>query len=435
MTSTFQAIVIGVFIILTIVGVGIFAMFGGAFGGGSVGQVTIWGTIDSGTMATVLERLRASDKSFQDVQYAQRAEATYEADLLNAMASGTGPDLFFVTQDQVTSFADKVYPVPYRTVSQATFVNSYIDEAQLFLTSQGALALPILVDPLVMYYNRDMLSSAGVAGAPVQWNELFTIAPKITKQEGGRIVRSAVALGQWENVAHAKEILSALFLQAGDRIITRTQDGKLFSVFGQRTGDSAQAPAESALRFYTEFANPSVPSAYSWNRSLKRSTDAFAAGELAIYFGRASEYQQLLARNPNLRIGVAQVPQLSGATSHATFAELTGAAISRSARNPNGALTVVEKLASQAGIGAFATVVPLPPVRRDVVLDTSGSAAAATFVQSALVARGWLDPSPTQTDRLFKEMIESVISGKSDPAAAVGDAAAQLGQLLQGNTF
>ncbi len=432
--SAFQAIVIGVFITLIIVGVGVFALFGGALGGGSTGSVVIWGTVDSGTMGTVLDQLRAGDKSFQDVAYVQKSSATYESDLVSAMAAGTGPDLFLIDQTEVAQFSNKIIPIPYGTVSQATFVNSFIDEGQLFLTGSGALALPLMVDPLVMYTNKDLLSGAGVAQVPQYWNELLTVGPKITKFDATRqVLVSGAALGQWSNINNAKEIMSALFLQAGDPITTRGAGGGLASVFGQRTGDAAAGAAESALRFYTEFANPSK-STYSWNKSLPQSSDFFLAGKVAMYFGFASEYKSLINRNPNLHIGVSVLPQLTGNV-QATFGTLTGVAISRTARNANGALTVVQKLTSQAGISTLAGQVPLPPVRRDVVLDTSNSVAASVFVQSALIARGWLDPNSNSTDPLFKGMVESVISGSADPAAAVGDTAAQLQQMLQGASY
>ena len=433
--NTFQTVVIGVFITLTIVGVGVFALYGGALGGSSVGPVVLWGTEDSGAMSSVLDQLRAQDKSFQDVQYIQKSTTSYEGDLVSAMAAGVGPDLFLVTQAQVSQFEDKIAIVPYKTVSQSAFVNSYIDEGQLFLTSSGALALPFLVDPMVMYYNKDMLSGTGVAQAPKFWNDFLALAPKITVLDPTRQVKlSAVALGTWPNINHAKEILAMLFIQAGDPITSRGAGGVLVSNLGYRGTGSVSGPAESALQFYTEFANPSKTT-YSWNKSLPQSKDAFVGASTAVYFGLASEYQSLLSRNPNIKVGVAVVPQLTGNAARATFGVITGVAVSRSAPNYSGALLIAQKLTSQAGVTTLARVLPLPPVRRDVALDTSASAAASVFVESSLIARGWLDPNPQATDPLFQGMIESVISGKADPSAAVGDASAQLSQLLQGSTY
>ena len=426
--STFQIIVLGVCAALILVGVGVFASFGGVLGGGSSGPVVIWGTLDLATVERVLSSMRNADKSFQDVTYVEKNPATYDTDLLNAMAAGTGPDLFLLSSEKLHLFSDKIITIPYRLVSQTAFLNSFVDQSDMFLTSQGELALPFLVDPLVMYWNRDLFAAAGLAEPPRFWNELLSIAPKITALDRSSITTSAVALGTWGNIAHAKAILSTLFMQAGDSLVVRGQDGALFPTLGSTSsGGSADSP--SALRFYTDFANP-TKTTYSWNRSLPLSTNAFAAGDVAIYFGFVSEYQTLAARNPNLRFSVAQVPQVEGALSRTTFGRMTGLAIPRTAQNAEGAAAIAQKLVSQQGITLVAQAMSLPPVRRDVSFDTSADANASTFAQAALLSRGWLDPDPGVTDSIFQTMIESVISGEREPAGAVNDAAATLRQLV-----
>ncbi len=124
------------------------------------------------------------------------------------------------------------------------------------------------------------------------------------------------------------------------------------------------------------------------------------------------------------------MPQLKSGTP-ATAARVTGVAISRAAANPDGAEVAAQVLSGKNAIGVLTTVSPLPPVRRDVGVDTSASASAATFARSALIARTWLDPGPA-SDVVFKDMIESVLSGKNDPSQAVFDGAAGLAPLLEG---
>ncbi|HUD03002.1 MAG TPA: extracellular solute-binding protein [Candidatus Paceibacterota bacterium] len=430
--STFQIIVTGLFAFFLIAGVGVFAAFGGLLGGKGTGVVVIWGTEDSDTMSNLLTTLRSSNKAFAGVSYVQKKPATYDAELLNAMASGQGPDLFLISQDQAYSFEDKITPIPYSAVSQAQFIDSFIDEGQLFLTPNGALALPFSIDPLVMYWNRDLYATAGIASAPVYWNDFLTIAPKITSLDAGsNVSQSAVALGTWQNITNAKDILATLFMQAGDSITAANASGSTVSVFGATPANAPTNPAESALRFYTEFADPSKTS-YSWNSSLAQSSNAFTSGDLATYFGFASEYATLAATNPNLSFGVSVLPQLQGNSTQITFGQLTGVAISRTASNPQGALTVAEVLTGQQAISLLAQAVPLPPVRRDVSVDTSNNAPMQVFVESSLIAHAWLDPAPAQTDTIFQTMINEVLSGASAPAAAVGEASQALGQLFSG---
>jgi ABC-type glycerol-3-phosphate transport system substrate-binding protein len=314
--STFQIIVLGIFSVLILLGVGVFAAFGGLGSGNAVGPVTIWGTVDGGVMQQMINTMRQSDRTF-----VEKSPINYEAELINAMAAGQGPDLLLLEQSSLQVFSDKIITIPYSEISQGTFINSYIDEGQLFLTSQGILALPFSIDPLVMYWNRDLFSSAGFAGAPQYWNDFLTFAPKVSSLSGlTPIKKSAVALGQWENIPNAKEILSTLFLQSGDRIVVRLPaqaggtEGALQVVLGTRPEGATTDPASSALRFYTEFANPNKTT-YSWNRSLPSSPQMFAAGDLAVYFGFASEYASFGMRNPNLRYAVAPMPQIEGSSS------------------------------------------------------------------------------------------------------------------------
>jgi multiple sugar transport system substrate-binding protein len=430
--STFQLVALVLFGFFILLGVGVFAAFGGLLGGSSVGPVTIWGTLDSNMMNTMIGTLRSSDKTFSAVKYVQKDAATYDSDLVNAMASGQGPDLFLVSQDEVTSFANKITPVPYATYSQAQFTGSFIDEGQIFLTPNGALALPLLVDPLVMYWNRSLFASAGLAQPPQYWSDFLTIAPKLTSLDAGNNVhQSAVALGTWKNIDNAKAILSALFMQAGDPIVTHDANGNLLPVLGQMPANAPSNPAESALRFYTEFADPGKTT-YSWNNALPQSGTAFVDGSVGAYFGFASEYATIAARNPNLSFGVAVLPQLEGNTTHLTFGNITGVAISRTAANPNGALLVAEHLTGQAAVSALAQQIFLPPVRRDVVVDTSSNAAAAIFVQSSLIARAWLDPNPAGTDTVFGNMVNEVLSGAQQPASAVAEASQALARVFSG---
>lgn len=429
--STFQLIVTGVFALCILLGVWVFATFNINNGSSAVGHVVIWGTADQTTMDTLLSQLRSQDqKSFQDVSYVAKDPSTYTNDLINAMASGSGPDLFLVSQDEVSHMSDKITVIPWSAVSQQSFTQSYVDEGQLFLTTTGAYALPFMLDPMVMYWNRDVLSSAGVASPPSTWSGFLDMAPRVTSLDGSNnITTSAVALGEWSNIQYAKDILAMLMLQAGDQIVTRDQSGALTTVLGQTPQGAQENPASSALQFYTEFANPSK-TIYSWNGALPNSQDAFVAGNVGVYFGLASDDAVIAGRNPNLNFAVSLVPQLSGSTIHMTFGELTGVAISRTSPNQSGALTIAEKLTSQAAVSALATLSPLPPVRRDVSVDTSSNAAASVFAQSALISHAWLDPDPTTTDQLFETMIESVVSGSADPAGAIFSADQSLQALL-----
>ncbi len=431
--STFQIVALGIFSALILVGIGVFAAFGGVFGSKGIGPVVMWGTVDQLTMEGVLDALHSQDKTFENVTYTQKDAATYNADLINAMASGSGPDLFMLSGEDLYSFKDKVLVIPYSIIPQGSYLASFVDEGQLFLTKEGELALPFTLDPLVMYWNRDLFASAGIASPPKLWNDFLAIAPKITSLDiGSNVKKAAVSLGEWRNIPTAKAMLATLFMQVGDNIVGEDNAGNTAIIFGATPQDSTRNPAESALQFYTEFANPTKTS-YSWNRSLPSAPAMFAAGDIGAYFGFASEYASFKERNPNLRFAVAVLPQIDEKSPRVVYGNITGLAIARSAKNVQGALVMGQKLSDKVAVGLIAGALSLPPVRRDVTVDTSGNASAGVFIESALIARGWLDPNASATNGIFQTMIESVVSGKSTPSTAVGEATQELNQLLPRN--
>jgi ABC-type glycerol-3-phosphate transport system substrate-binding protein len=218
-------------------------------------------------------------------------------------------------------------------------------------------------------------------------------------------------------------------MQAGDNIVGTDNQGNPAVIFGETPENATTNPAESALRFYTEFANPSKTS-YSWNRALPQAPDMFVGGSVGVYLGFASEYATLAERNPNLRFSVAVAPQIEGNTTRIVYGHITGLAIARSAKNVQGALAIAQKLTGKDAIALISGALSLPPVRRDVTVDTTSNAAAGAFVESSLIARGWLDPNAQESNVVFQGMIESVVSGKSTPATAVAEGTQALRDLF-----
>ena len=134
-----------------------------------------------------------------------------------------------------------------------------------------------------------------VAYPPAYWDEFTDLVPLlIKKNDKGAIIKSVVAMGQFSNVLHAKDILAALFMQTGNSIITEKNNLPV-PVLNQSDG---KYDLGSILRFYTDFADPSKE-IYSWNKSFPNSKDAFSREDLVFYFGFASELQSLVNKNTN----------------------------------------------------------------------------------------------------------------------------------------
>src|SRR6266481_2705311 len=265
----FQIIVFGVFILFAIVGLFLFANFTG-FGttAAKIGTVTIWGVLPEGAVSPELDALKAQQKEYANVQYVQKPADTFDAVLSDGIASGIGPDVILISQEQLLAEKNKLNVIPFSVISERAYLASFVPLTELFLTSQGTYGIPFTVDPLVLYYNRTLLSSAGIAMPPSTWEAITGLAPRLTQKNGAQVVKSAIALGSYQNVPNASAILSLLFFQAGSPITTLS-NGTVRAALTQSTAGNTVGvnPAESALSFYTQFADP-AKTVYSWNGSL-----------------------------------------------------------------------------------------------------------------------------------------------------------------------
>ena len=429
--SVFQAVLLAVFGALAVSGILVFAIFVGGGGGGTVGPITIWGTLNANAFAVVIRQSAENDPRLAQVTYVEKDPTTYESELTDALASGQGPDLFLLRQDYATKDAGRIQVIPKNILpdaDEARFKDTFIEAASVYAGTTGILGIPLVADPLVMYWNRDMFSSAGYARPPQIWGELNGIAQKIVKRnDAGTIEKAAVAFGEYANVDNAKDILSMLILQAGGRITMKDTTGRLVPALGARTGEPAQA-TESALRFYTEFADPSKTS-YSWNRALPDSRAAFASGDLALYFGYASEGAQILRANPNLNFAVAPMPQATNVDRATDGARVYALAVTRTSKNPQGAITVAALLASAGVSQPLSIALGIPSARRDVLsLPAEGN--DDLFNKQAIIARSWVDPDPEKTNDVFRAMIESVTTGRSRLSEAVQRADQEIAEII-----
>lgn len=430
MKGNFQIIVIIVFMVTAILGVLVFSgviPLDFANDSETLGQgtVVVWGTESAQAIEPVFEEFNTVNENF-DIRYVQKFPESFNQELLEALASGTGPDMFFMPDNLALSYKNKIFTVPYSSYSLASFRNNFVSAGEVFSTEEGILAFPIAVDPLVMYYNRSMLEANGIVYPPVYWDEFANLVPILTKKdEANRIIKSTVALGQYSNVTHAKGILSTLFMQAGNPIV-REQNGSFTSVLGNYTG--AYSP-DLALQFYTDFTDP-LKNVYSWNRSFSSSSDAFSALDLAFYFGYASEIPALVDKNPNQNFFVAPLPQVRNSAFKLTGAKVTGVAISSSSKNFNTAFIAASMMANTDFAQKFANALGVAPARRDLLSVLPQDTYSPVFYSSALYARSWLDPSPQETETIFQSMIEAVLSNNSSISSAIKEASAKIGLLL-----
>lgn len=428
--SLFQGILFGTFGLAALIGLFVFATHTGSSNQNAIGPVVIWGTLPKDDIQAALTAAGQTDATLKNVSYVQKDPATLPADLASAIATGGAPDMVLSSQEELRALGKFIAPVPLTTLSARAFTSAFIEEGGIFTAPAGSgyFGIPFLVDPLVLFVNRSILASSGVAKPPATWEALTGLVPGVTRMTPSRqIVRGLIALGTYNNVHNARGILSALFLQTGVPVSGYTNGGVLSANLGSSgAGSSGQA----VLGFYTQFTDPSKVS-YTWNASLQDSQQAFLAGDLALYIGYASEARYLRAANPNLDFDVAPLPQPATAALKSTYGLVYAFMIPRGAKNSAGAYQAAVLLTNSAEQTAAASATGLAPASLNPLSIVPADPVAAVAYAEALYARGWLSPMPADTDTVFSGMIVNVISGRLNLQAALASAESSLSSLLQ----
>lgn len=391
-------------------------------------EVVVWGTQDAAIMDRLFQNIAQEDKAFAVVRYHRVDERNFDNEFLNAIAEGRTPDLVVLSSDSLVKHRAKLLAIPYETFSTRDFRDTYVDGAEIFALRDGIYALPFGVDPLLMYWNRDIFASNGLAQAPTTWADVVgNVVPRTTLLDQRRTpIQSGIAFGEYRNVFRAKDILLLLALQSGSGSVYENERGYVVGLNEPVGEGAAKTPFEAGLQFFTDFSNVNS-SNYSWNRALPEDTQAFLAGDLALYFGRGSEAESLSRKNPNLNFDIAPVPQGGAPTARRGYGTFYGLAIPKAAtRNLSGAYNAALKITSAKYANELTAALNIAPVRRDLVAAGANDPYRSVMLQSALVARGWLDPDPVASDRILMQMVEDVVSNRSRVGMAVNDAVSRL---------
>ncbi len=415
-------------LVLTFVAILVFSgVLPGIRPSGSTEKATlkIWGPIPKEEISEIISD---AQKSLYNItlEYSQRNSASIESDYVSAIASGQGPDIVILPSDSIIRQSGTLFPLS-EMITKRDFQDTFADAAGILDVTGIIYGLPLTIDPLILYWNKDMFQSASISRSPGAWDEFVADAKALTKiDSSGNIIQSGAALGLFSNISHPKEILSALAMQAGDPIVERAT---LNATLGDTPSNQASA-MENALRFYTEFAGQNKAS-FSWSPSLPKDIGLFERGDLAMYFGFASEAMQIRDANPHLNFDVASIPQIRGLSLKITFGRFLYLAISKSGAHIAASWSSSQKLTDKYALQKLADHTSLPPSRRDLLQTIQKDPIKAIFWQEAVRSRNWLDANPQTTSDIFRDMVNSVYSGSKTINEAVRDASVKFKSLYQ----
>ncbi|HYM65547.1 MAG TPA: extracellular solute-binding protein, partial [Candidatus Sulfotelmatobacter sp.] len=231
----------------------------------SNGEVTLsyWGLWeDNNVMQGIISDFERQNPKIK-VEYSKQDIKQYRERLETRINNGTGPDIFRFHNTWYPMLSGLLLPLPSDTISKDEFLRSYYPVMQKDLVINGAIyGIPLEVDTLSLFINTQLFQSAGLS-RPVTWNDFINAARAMTvKDENKKIKTAGAAIGTYDNIIHAPDILSLLFLQNGVD-------------FKNIAGSSDRI--QGALNFYTSFA---ADDNKVWDNTLDPSILAFSKGNL-----------------------------------------------------------------------------------------------------------------------------------------------------------
>ncbi|MDP3901412.1 MAG: extracellular solute-binding protein [bacterium] len=393
---------------------------------GLSGTVNFWGVFDE---PISINRLIADYKKIQpniNVVYRKLDSTSYEQDLINGLAGVNGPDLFMMHNTWLPKHYGKIRPLDDGQLNLTDFQSLFPTVVEQDFAPDGVIfGLPLYLDTLALFYNKDYFDAKGVALPPKTWEEFQSLVPRLVELDSsGKVVRAAAAIGgSNRSINRATDLLNILMLQSGAEMVN--------SSF--RQAEFASAQGVDSLRFYTKFANP-VNNYYTWNENLHYSLDNFSEGSVAMIFNYAYQVPLLEEKNPFLRFEVATIPQPTGASQPINFANYWGLATSIKSSNPAAAwdfaIYLTTNLEAQH---KYLDLTQKPPALRSLIDGLLSDNEWGVFAKQALTARSWPQIDNNIVEQEFSAMIAAVISGQKTPEKAIQEAEEKITFLMERN--
>jgi len=263
-------------------------------------NLNYWGLWeDQSVINTIISDFESKNPGIK-VNYKRGQRTDYRTRLIAKLEKTNGGtedvDIFRFHNTWVPMMKDYLEPVPTETATAIGLDNDFLDVYKNDLKLNGKwVSVPIMYDGLALFYNKELLNKASLP-VPDDWWELRESAIKLTqKDKDGKILVAGAALGLANaNVDHWSDIVGLMMKQNNinlSKISSANMDENLGDV----------------LKFYASFAKSATN---VWNSSLPNSTQLFASGKLAFYFGPSWRVFDIQNLNKDLSYGITTVPQL-----------------------------------------------------------------------------------------------------------------------------
>ena len=374
-------------------------------------KLIYWGTQEDATIIAPIIADFEREHPNIEIEYLKQEREQYIDRLVTRSNNGNGPDIFQFHNTWVPQLSNLLLPFPNSVLTKEDFSKNYYAVVRSDLIRNGAIyGVPLQIDTLNLYVNRDLFQSAGLR-SPATWIEFGNYARQLTVKDGsGNIKTAGAAMGTFSNITHAPNIISMLFVQNGVNL--------------NDLGSNLQAVGD-ALNFYSSFA---LPTGNVWDDTLDESIKVFASGALAMYFGYSWDFFTIKSMNPSLSFDIYPVPNLPG--QNATIASYWVEGVSSKTKHQKEAFLFMQYLARKETAQKLFTEESkvrnfCEPYSRVDLAESLNNSIAYPFVRAASNAVSSFFVDGTYDNGINSKMnsylntaVDSILKGTSPEAAA-----------------
>jgi len=300
----------------------------------------------------VLDKINASQNEFEIVH--EPTPADYLTKLQSGLSAGTGPDLMWLSQENIAGIASRgalldVTEQLKGTDSPTAKIDTYFPEVvKTAVFHDKVYGLPWISQPVLLYYNPKLFDAAGVPypDASWDWAKFMQVAESLTKDTDGD-----GTVDQWGFTANGWPPIQIFVWQNGGDLITRDR--------ASSPVDSAEAIA-GAEQYANIIYNPKCcPSEETI--AEQGFNEPFRGGKIAMFMGGAADTFEGLDV-----VGASVVPHGKNNT---TFAWTASTVVNAKTAHPD--IAVKALVALTDGIHHWKIVAPRPDLANTDTIKAS----------------------------------------------------------------
>lgn len=305
-------------------------------------ELIFWGvTKDEKLIQPIIDKYQKENPNIK-ITYLKKASSQYEKSLSSQLSTDQSPDIVEIHNTWTNKYGQYLNELPTSILNETEYINTYYN---ICLTSfkrydNNIYGIPIEIDSLVIFYNKDIFEKEGIKDTPKNWDEFITLSQKLTKfDEDGNPIQYGAGIGSSSNVTYSSDIFSLMVLQ---NQVPITKSGKAYL--------SSNSRLEDALLFYTEF----ITKHKVWSSTFENDISAFRNGKVAMIFA-PSRFALELGNKSTINYSTFPTPQIYGLNNDIYLANYWGYSVSDKSSNSKEAWKFIKYLTEQENLQTIYT--------------------------------------------------------------------------------